>query len=228
MKNKIIAILIIAFAFQSLAQAQQEKFKFKKVSKDVKKEAKRYEKDGWRPIAGKQPIAQQLDYAFAKQGEADAEGMPVWIIGNGSSIAQQEAAGLSQATDLAKLNLLSFIESNISSVVESEVANNQLSREDAVSITKTIQVATDAVSKKLGAVMPLLSIVRDVDKNYELQIMVAYKYDMVRKMVLEEIKNQLQKETDEVRKKYENFLNPKELNVGEIKNYSETPSTRQE
>jgi hypothetical protein len=155
--------------------------------------------------------------------------MPVWIIGNGSAVAQQEAAGLAQATDLAKLNLVSFIESNISSVIETEVANNQLSREEAVSITKIIQVATDAVSKKLGAVMPMLSIVRDVEnKNYELQIMVAYKYDMVRKMVLEEVKNQLQQETDEVRKKYENILNPKNLNVGEIKNYSETPAKRQD
>jgi hypothetical protein len=65
MKNKIIALLIIAVAFQTLALSQQDKFKFVKVSKDVKKEAKRYTKEGWRPIAGRQPIEQQLNKSFA-------------------------------------------------------------------------------------------------------------------------------------------------------------------
>ena len=225
MKSKILILIALVIALQPMVLGQ--KFKFSKVGRDTKKEAKKYEKDGYRVFAGKPPIEQQLNTSFANQAKTDDMGFPVWIIGNGTSVSQSEAAGLSQAMDFAKINLLGMLETNMSTVVESNLANNQLSKDDAESITKTIQVSTNKVSKKLGPVNPLFGIVREVGKNYETKVMLAYNYEMVRRMILAEMKVEFEKETEDVRKKYEDYLNPVTYNVGEIVNYQEVATKRE-
>jgi hypothetical protein len=166
------------------------------------------------------PIGQQLNNAYTKQTETTEEGFPKWIVANGVSTAQMQAAAEMQATELAKNNLVGLIETNMRSVVESDVSNNQLSSDDAVSITKTIQVSANKVSKKLGMVQPIFKVYRkgQVDKNIEVQIILAYNYEMAQKALLAEAKLVLQGETEDVRQKYEKYLNPENFNRGDIKN----------
>jgi len=218
MKKLLLLSLTLGIAFS--ASAQTAKFRFNKVSRDVKKEARKLEKDGWMPFPGGMPIGQQLNNAYTKQTETTEEGFPKWIVANGVSTAQMQAAAEMQATELAKNNLVGLIETNMRSVVESDVSNNQLSSEDAVSITKTIQVSANKVAKKLGMVQPIFKVYRKVskEKNIEVQITLAYNYEMAKKALLEEAKFALQAETDDVRQKYENYLNPENFNRGDIKN----------
>lgn len=222
MKNLSILILIIFCLSITQNVIAQKKFKFNKVSRDVKKEAKRYDSEGWKVFPGNAPIKQQLDIAFRKLTETDEQGLPKWIIANGASVAQTQAAAEMQATELAKNNLVSLIESNMRAVVESDVSNNQLDKKEAATITKTIQVSSNKVSKKLKLVQPLFKVYREVSNNTEVQIMLGYNYEMVRKQIIDEMKVELQNETDDVRKKYENFLNPENYNKGEINNYKDT------
>jgi hypothetical protein len=228
MKKQILQITLTGFLFifltpnTSFSQNNTRKFKFIKVSKDVKKETRKYESDGWRVFPGKPPISQQLNNAFTKQSEVEQDGFPKWITSSGSSVAQTQAAAQMQATELAKNNLVGLLETQMKSVVEIDLSNNQLSSQEAVTINKTIQVATNKVSKKLGMVQPMLQIYRPVgSNNTEVQILIGYSYEMARKQVLEEMKQELQLETDDVRKRYQKFLNPETYKQGEIKNESE-------
>ena len=56
------------------------------------------------------------------------------------------------------------------------------------------------------------------EKNIEVQIVLAYNYEMAKKAMLEEAKLVLQAETEDVRQKYEKYLNPENFNRGDIKN----------
>lgn len=216
-KNIFLFVLMLS-VFTGMVSGQG-KFKFIKITKDVKKEAKKYEKEGWKVFPGNPPIGQQLNNSFGKQAETDDEGFPKWIIANGSSVAQTQAAAEMQAIELAKNNLVGLLETQMKSVVESDVSNNQLNATDAATITKTIQVSANRVSKKLGMVQPLLKIYRSVGvKNTEVQVQIGYNYALARKQVLEEMKQELQLETDDVRKRYEKFLNPENYKQGDIKN----------
>jgi len=228
MKKQILQITLTGFLFiflipnSSFSQGNTGKFKFINVSKDVKKETRKYESDGWRVFPGNPPISQQLNNAFTKQSEVEQDGFPKWITSSGSSVAQTQAAAQMQATELAKNNLVGLLETQMKSVVEIDLSNNQLSSQEAVTINKTIQVATNKVSKKLGMVQPMLQIYRPVgSNNTEVQILIGYSYEMARKQVLEEMKQELQLETDDVRKRYQKFLNPETYKQGEIKNESE-------
>lgn len=185
-----------------------KKYRFKRVSWDVKKESKRYTKDGYTPFVGQPPIKNQMDKSFRYQDEADESGFPKWIVSTGSSVANTQAAGEMQAIELAKSRLVGLIETNFRAVIESTVANDQIDATDAASVTKTIEVSTNRVAKKLGMIVPVVKIFRRVGNNFEVQVTIAYNYEMARKAVLEEMKMVLKDESEDVRKKHEKFLNP--------------------
>ena len=223
-----LALLVSAPA-QSFAQAsaakkevsKDKKFRFNRLSRDVKKESKKYEKEGYRPFVGQMPINQQLDKSYRMQNEADESGLPMWIIATGSSVASTQAAADMQAMELGKSRLVGLIETNFRAVVENTVANDQLSSTEAVSVTKSIEVSANRVSKKLGMIVPVVKIYRMTGENkYEVQVQLAYNYDLARKLMQAELRMEFEKESDDVRKKYEQFLNP-DLQPATIKNIAE-------
>jgi hypothetical protein len=221
---KKILILIFILMFVSVVSeknsfAQQKKFKFSKVSRDTKKMARKYQKDGFLVFPGRPSIAQQLNDAFTKQADMDDQGFPKYIIANGSSIANGQAAAQMQAIELAKQNLVSLIETNMRSVIENEVGNNQLAANDAASITKTMQVSVNKVAKKLSRVMELFSIFRVLpNKNIEVQVMLGYSYELAQQAILDEMRLQMKQESEDMQVKYDDFLNPEKYKQGNIKN----------
>jgi hypothetical protein len=217
-KSTLLLVAFVAMGISQVATAQTKKFKFTKISKDTKKEAKKLEKAGWTNLPGDMPIGQQLDNSWTKEKELDDEGFPKWVLARGEAIAEYESAAEMQALELAKLNLVRLLESQMRSVVETEQANNRLDASSAASISKTMEVATNKVSKKLSRVMPLVKLQRMEKKNTQIQVVIAYNYALARKAILDEMKLELQNESEDMRKKYDSFLNPEMYKQGEIKN----------
>ena len=217
---KILNYAVIGLLITLISYAPSDKFKFKKVTRDIKKEARKYEKDGWKVFAGNMPIKNQLEKTFRMQSKEDDDGFPVWLIANGSSVAQNLAAGEMQATEIAKNRLVGLIETNMKSVIEQELANNQLSSTEATSLNKAIEVSVNKVSKKLSGVQVLFKVYREVKKNQEVQVLVGYNYANAHKSVIAEMrKMKLENETEDVKKKHEDFLNS-DMKRGDVQNYS--------
>ncbi len=229
MKTKLFSCTLIALSLFTIAAYCQDKsskkFKFHKVNKDIKKEAKKYEKENWKVEPGNLPLKNQLENSFNKQSETDDAGFPKYIIANGSSVAGTQAAAEMQAVELAKNRLVGLIETQMKDVITTDNSNNQLDNKDAVTLTKTIETSTNTVSKKLGRVLPLFKVYRVVNKNTEVQVMIAYNYDLVRKQILDEMKMELKVETEDQRKKFEKFLSGEHYNTGEIKNIPDNAVT---
>ena len=204
MKKPILLILLVLISSLSFSQ----KFKFNKITRDVKKEAKKYEKDSWKPFAGAMPINQQLNNTFNKENEVDEKNVPKWVFAEGESIAQTLAAADMQANELAKNSLVSLMSSNIRAVVETELSNNQISKEEAASWTKTISAVTNRVAKKLGQVSVPFKIYRETSTNYEVKLRVGYNFEMARKIFLQEMSDELGEETKKLKLKNDKFLNP--------------------
>jgi hypothetical protein len=219
--KKIISMLVAVaiVAVSQVATAQNKKFKFVKIARDTKKEVKKLEKDGWSNLPGDMPIGQQLNNAWAKEGEIDEEGLPKWVVATGEAVAEFQSVAEMQALELAKLNLVRLLESQMRSVVETEQGNNRIDPQTAASISKTMEVATNKVSKKLSRVMPIVKMQKQVKgKNTQMQVKIAYNYALARKAILDEMKLEMQNESEDMRNKYESFLNPELYKQGEIKN----------
>jgi hypothetical protein len=221
--NRSLLIFIATSMLLSVAKVgtaqnnDNKKFRFKKLSWDVKKESKKLEKEGYKAFVGQPPLNQQLDKSYRMQAEADDSGFPKWIVSSGSSVANTQAAGEMQSIELAKSRLVGLIETNFRAVIENTVANNQINAEEAVSVTKSIEVSANRVAKKLGMIVPVVKIYRRIDTNFEVQVNIAYNYDLARKAMLDEMKVEFEKESEDVRAKYEQFLNP-DLQPDVIKN----------
>ena len=223
--KKIFALSITLFSLLSFYSANAGRFRFNKVSRDVKKEAKKYEQEGWKVEPGNLPIRNQLDNSYVKQSETDDQGFPKWITANGSSVAQTQSAAEMQASEMAKNRLVGLIETHMKDVITSDVANNQLDNKDAATLTKTIETSTNTVSRKLGRVLPLFKIYREVGNNTEVQVLLAYNYAMVQKDILEQMKTELKGNTDDQRKKFDHFLQEDTYKSGEIVNATEIQVT---
>jgi hypothetical protein len=154
------------------------------------------------------PIRQQLNNTFNKENEMDEKNVPKWLFAEGESIGQTLAAADMQANELAKNSIVSLMSSNIRAVVETELSNNQISKEEAASWTKTVSAVTNKVAKKLGQVMVTFKIYRETDKNYEVKLRVGYNFEMARKLFLQEMSDELGEETKNLKLKNDKFLNP--------------------
>lgn len=217
-----LVVVLLLLVTENVSIAQQKKFKFSRVSRDTKKMAKQYEKAKYKVFPGRFPIEQQLNDAFTKQSETDDLGFPKYLIANGSSVANSQAAAQMQANELAKQNLVSLLETNMRSVIENEVGNNQLARNDAASITKTMQVSVNKVAKKLSRVMELFTIYKVLpNKNVEVQVMIGYSYELAQQALIDEMKLQMEQEAEDMKEKYKDFLNPEKYKQGEIRNITE-------
>jgi len=210
--TKILGIiLMVSIAFNLNAQttkqekqeikAQQKQQKevrsdlYKKSGKDAQKQAKKFKKEGWKTFG--LPIDKQLEEAWMKQYEKDASGYPRYIVASTQVVANSVSAAQMQAENLAKVRIAGAIQTNVASLVDMAVANQEISQKEAASITKAVENSKNIVSQKLGRVVKVLEIYRPKPNN-NVEVRITMVYDMraamtlAQQIVLEELKNDLE------------------------------------
>ena len=90
----IFTLMLLTLFVAAPAMAQQTSKELKKelkskASKDIRKEAKAYEKEGWRSVAGSLPLAKQLEQAQMAAIERDEEGLNRYYLGRGKGVGRQ-------------------------------------------------------------------------------------------------------------------------------------------
>lgn len=168
-----------------------------KATKSARKEAKRLAKEGWTVSPGTLPLDKQLDRTYLMQYQYSDLNTPVYIMGEGMSVAGNYDAAKLQATELAKINLVSQLQSDITAMVENTVANDQLTDDEAASLSRTVMASKNVMVQKLGRLTPVLETYRDTDKGTkEVMVRVAYDLKEAQSLALAAIKEDLQARGD--------------------------------
>ena len=186
--------------------SQQRKALNSKASKDARKEAKKFKKEGWQTTPGTLTLEKQLDRSMMMQMDVDQSGYPLYVMGEAMSIGENYDAAKMQALELAKQNLAGQIQTEITALVENTVANKQLAEEEAASISETVLASKNLISQSIGRVIPVVELYRDLpNKNKEVLVRIAYNHNMAmeaaKKIIrkdLEEKGNKLHDQLDEV------------------------------
>lgn len=186
--------------------SQQRKALNSKASKDARKEAKKFKKEGWQTTPGALTLEKQLDRSMMMQMDVDQSGYPLYVMGEAMSIGENYDAAKMQALELAKQNLAGQIQTEITALVENTVANKQLAEEEAASISETVLASKNLISQSIGRVIPVVELYRDLpNKNKEVLVRIAYNHNMAmeaaKKIIrkdLEEKGNKLHDQLDEV------------------------------
>ena len=205
LKTTLLGLLILSTAVTT-STAQMTKKQARTLAKEAKKAIKDAEEKGYYEPPGALPLSTQMNASYQMQMEVDEEGFPKYIVGEAMAIGGTKIAAKNQAIEAAKLELAGKIESNIVALVEQSIANEQLTQEEAVSITETVTAAKNIISQKLGLIRPLVEAYRDMGENVEALVRIAYDKDMAEQVTINTIKEELKKKSEDLHKKLDNLL----------------------
>lgn len=165
-----------------------------KASKTARREAKKLTKAGWTVSPGALPLDKQLDRSYQMQYELTDAAQPKYIFAEAMSIGENYDAAKLQALELARISLSGQIQSEVTGLIESSVANKELAADEAASITESVIAAKTLIAQSLGRITPLVECYRTKEtKNKEVLVRVAYSTEAA----LEATKGALRKTLDE-------------------------------
>lgn len=216
----IVAVLMLSICGSVQAQVTKEQLKERKelkklskaelnekATKTARKEAKKLAKEGWQTAPGALPLEKQLDKSYLMQQEFDEDMFPKYLMGEAMSIGENYDAAKMQALELAKQNLAGQIQTEVTALIENTVANNQLEAEEAASVTKMVSAAKNLISQRIGRVIPVVEVYRTLpNKNKEVRVYIAYNAKMAKAAAKSAIRENLEKEGDELMKKLDEHL----------------------
>ena len=83
----------------------------------------------------------------------------------------------------------------MTALVENQVANSQLSAEDASSVTKSIMASKNLISQSIGRTIVVMEVYRTLsNKNKEVLIRIAYNSEMAKQVAKNAIRKSLAEE----------------------------------
>ena len=203
---KIFATLLMLFAFTASVNAQ---FLTKEQEKAVKKDVKKYEKDGWKVKPGTPSIAMQLTKSYQMAWERTADGTDQWLMGEGSSVGSIYDAARTQAMTVAQGEIARKMKTDMTTQIEQALANEQFEQKQAESIAQTVVTSMGkSVDQTIGRPSSLVEMYRDLPNgNVEVLVRLAVssaKLDALTKQGIENARREaLEKRVGEVKDKME-------------------------
>lgn len=179
--------------------------------KAARKEAKKFKKQGWLITPGSLPMDKQCERSYELQARwTEVDGMLdlMYMSAEGMSIGENYDAAKMQATEFAKLNLAGQLESRIAAIIDNTIANEQLSREQAASIAKTVSASKNLISQRLGRVIPVVEMYRvnKKTKNKEVLVRLFYNVNQGMNTAKQVIREELEKEGNDLHKQLDELL----------------------
>ncbi len=201
----IVSLFMPLMAQSSVDDAEKE-LKNKSI-KMARKEAKKKRKEGYFVAPGALPMDKQLEKSFVKQIMQDENGYPVYIVASGNSVAGTQTAAKIQAMETAKLELAGTITTNVAALIENNIANEQFTREEALTVTKIVAASKSIIVQELGRVIPLVEMYKEVGKeNIQADVMIAYDSKTAMDMAKKVIREQLGAEAEALQQKLDKML----------------------
>lgn len=147
----------------------------KRADRNARKEARKLRRQDYTVFPGAIPMDKQLEYCWMKQLEQDDLGARKYIFADGNGVAGTQTAAEMQAMEAAKLQLAGQISNEINQIVESKIANEQVDRETATTLTKFVAGGKNYIIQQLNYIKPAFKVYREVGRsNMEVAVKLYY------------------------------------------------------
>ena len=209
MKNafQIIVLALMSIMLTSevfaVKQFDSDRKKQRQMNREIKKESRRLEKEGYSVEPGAPTMNFQLRRSYEYEYEMDESGAPKYIVAVGSAISGIQNAARMHAVSDATVNASIKLESQIMGLIETDFNNKLYSRDEFKTLSQMKGVFSNLLAQSLPTAVPVTAFVRDNGKNYEYQIRLAYPIEALQNKAKETIRDILSKENDDLRKKFE-------------------------
>lgn len=148
-----LGAIIVSASAQTLSKQQ---------TKDVKKQAKAFTKEGWKVNPGSLSLEAQMLAAAQAQYELDQEGMPKWVIGEGKSVGSFYDAARASALQNAQSEMVRNMETELAAIATNTMIAVQKSVSNTDDVNKIKQEAKSRIGKRLPRQRILLEAFREL------------------------------------------------------------------
>ncbi|GHT73962.1 hypothetical protein FACS189456_4950 [Bacteroidia bacterium] len=203
----MMAAGVVLAASVMVASCGGQKSASSSAAADAKTETKRLEKEGWQVAPGAIPMLRQLEESYTLQYEKDEMRQPKYITGDAMSIGGNYDAAKMQATEIAKFELAGKIATTVMAIIQNNVANEQLEKEQAASITQSVAATKNVIAQKLGRTIPLVELYRTkANKNKEVRVILGYNQESALEAAKEAVREDLAKKGDALQSQLDNLF----------------------
>ena len=194
----LMFVLAMAVAMPT-SYAQLSKKELKTIGKNAKKEAKILAKEGWKVAPGNPTLEMQLIESYKLQMQKDEYGYDKFIQGEAMTVGQMYDAALFQAQNLSKMDLAGKMETRVIQIIDTKLANKEISQQDATSLATSISAGKNLVAQKLGQVInPVKSYRNLTNGNVEVRVIVYYSQALAMRAAKEAMRGELEKEANDL------------------------------
>ena len=191
-------------AVQKLVKQERDE----KASKEAKKMAKKYIKEGWIVTVGTLPLEKQLEKSYTMQYELDVNnGMPKYVRGTGKAVSSSYDAAKMQAMADARTELAGNIQTEVAAIVEERLANQELGKEEAVVVSNAVQVSKQVIAQSIGRVITVVECYRELkNKNCEVMVHIFYNGEMATQAAKNAMRENLEKRGEKLADELDQLL----------------------
>lgn len=206
-KLSMLLVLALSMAMMASCASQNLTKDQKTAAKSIKKELRELKKDGWKVAPGNIAMDLQLKESYTKALEKDDKGYDKFVAGEAMTVGETYDAALFQASNLAKLDLAGRIQTEVTELIDSKLANKQLSQKQATSLAESVAASKNLVSQKLGRVLTPVKMYRDLPNgNVEVRTVVYYSHDMAMDILKQSMREDLEQKADDLAKQLDKIL----------------------
>ena len=167
--SALLAAALLITLFANVAYARQDG---EPVSKEIKKEAKQMEKEGWKPLPLANPIVEQLQKTAELRKVRLNDLMPRYFIATGAAKAGSIDIAKTLATERAKQELAAQINVEVSSLTDYYL-NNVQGGEAASTASSAIETRVKTM-QRVAKTANVMEICRDAGGgNIEVKVSIA-------------------------------------------------------
>lgn len=210
----IIAMVMVTMTMSAqsaveLAKAQRELNEINtrllnaKPTKEAKKQAKEFKKEGWTVSAGEKTIEKQLTESqlLGEELMADESGAPTkrYIMHTAIATAGTFNAAYAAARSNAMVELAGLLRTQVAAAMQGKLDNAQSSAISAVTVDKFNQRSKAIVDACLTNARPVVTLHRVLaNNNFEVQTRIVFDKQELKTRLLRKMKEELEAEGDEL------------------------------
>ena len=213
MKKIVLTLLSVLLCLGAGAQSynKMEREAVKKIhekpEKLARKQARKDAKAGWSIAPGQMPLEKQYDAYYKMLYMEDNHGLPYYITGEAMSVGGGYDAALMTATTLAKSDLAGKIQTEIAGLIEVSLSNEQISPDDAVSLSRVVSESKNLIAARLTNIrQPIITHRRTSENAVEVRTVVVYSHDEAKAAAKAAIKKGLEDAGKELRTDLDKLL----------------------
>jgi hypothetical protein len=179
----------------------------KRAVKEARKETRKLTRQGWATAPAALPMAKQLERAWTMQYQTDDRMNLVFINADGNGVANTQTAAQIQAFEMAKLNLAGQIQTEIRALVEANIANQQLTQQEAATVNRILTTSRNIIATRLNRIEPAFVIYRQLrGGNVECQVMLLYNRQQAIQQAGDVIRQQLDQDLRRLSERWDQII----------------------